>query len=111
MPSAPPWRARELGSPRRHDARPSRLYDKQLLSPTEYWRLAAAYQFLRNLEHRLQFLDDRQTHSLPEDAVELDLIARRMPGSELGPDRDATVLLRRLNEHLENVQDIYERVI
>ena len=43
----------------------SRLLDKDLLSVTEYSRLVNAYQFLRHLEHRLQFEDDRQTHTLP----------------------------------------------
>ena len=42
-----------------------RLRDKGLLSDTEYARLAAAYQFLRYLEHRLQLDEDRQTHTLP----------------------------------------------
>ncbi|MEJ7607226.1 MAG: hypothetical protein WKF37_13405 [Bryobacteraceae bacterium] len=41
----------------------TRLQDKGLLSSTEYSRLTAAYHFLRHLEHRLQFLDDRQTHT------------------------------------------------
>src|SRR5262249_29835359 len=39
----------------------SRLRDKELLSGPEYARLASAYQFLRHVEHRLQFQDDRQT--------------------------------------------------
>ena len=43
----------------------SRLSDKDLLSAAEYGRLIAAYRFLRNLEHRLQFAEDRQTHTLP----------------------------------------------
>ncbi len=29
--------------------------------------LTAAYEFLRRLEHRLQMIDDRQTHELPDD--------------------------------------------
>ncbi|GGC51685.1 glutamate-ammonia-ligase adenylyltransferase [Siccirubricoccus deserti] len=37
--------------------------------------LADAYVFLRNLEHRLQMVADRQTHRLPEDAAGLDRIA------------------------------------
>ena len=42
-----------------------RLRDKGLLSDAEYARLAAAYQFLRHVEHRLQMDEDRQTHTLP----------------------------------------------
>ncbi len=89
----------------------SRLHDKNLLSPTEYWRLASAYQFLRHLEHRLQFLDDRQTHALPSDPAELDLLARRMPVSHIGADPSRERLLQQLNAHLEQVVEIYERVI
>src|SRR6185436_20504909 len=42
-----------------------RLRDKHLLSGVEYSRLASAYEFLRNLEHRLQFQEDQQIHTLP----------------------------------------------
>ena len=37
--------------------------------------LAESYLFLRDVEHRLQMVDDRQTHSLPEDAAELSAFA------------------------------------
>ena len=47
--------------------------------------LADAYVFLRNLEHRLQMVADRQTHRMPEDAAGVARIA-----SFLGfPDADA----------------------
>lgn len=87
-----------------------RLQDKNLLSATEYGRLASAYEFLRHLEHRLQMVDDRQTHTLPADGPELDLLARRMPRGLLAePAREH--LLSQLNAHLEQVTTIYERII
>ena len=88
-----------------------RLRDKGLLSEAEYSRLAGAYQFLRHLEHRLQFLDDRQTHMLPSDPAELETLARRMPTAMVGTAASAEHLLRELNRHLEDVQETYERVI
>ena len=88
-----------------------RLRDKDLLSNAEYSRLASAYQFLRHLEHRLQFADDRQTHTLPSRAQELDLVARRMPLGQLGRMPSAAKLLHQLNTHLEEVQETYDRVI
>jgi [glutamine synthetase] adenylyltransferase / [glutamine synthetase]-adenylyl-L-tyrosine phosphorylase len=88
-----------------------RLSDKDLLSESEYSRLAGAYQFLRHVEHRLQFLEDRQTHMLPSDPAELDVLARRMPAAMLGGAPGSERLLRELNRHLENVQETYERVI
>jgi glutamate-ammonia-ligase adenylyltransferase len=90
----------------------SRLHDKELLSPNEYSRLASAYLFLRHVEHRLQFDEDRQTHALPQGGDEggekqLDLIARKMPPGT----PNAQALQRELQSHLTSVQDLYERVI
>jgi len=84
----------------------ARLQDKGFLTDTEYGRLASAYQFLRHLEHRLQFDEDRQTHRLPEDPAELALIARRMPGG-----LSAESLLRELHRHFAQVLEMYDRVV
>jgi glutamate-ammonia-ligase adenylyltransferase len=88
-----------------------RLRDKGLLSGPEYSRLAAAYQFLRHLEHRLQMQDDRQTHTLPSDPEELDLLARRMPPEHPGAALTGEGLVERLEQHRAAVREIYERVI
>jgi glutamate-ammonia-ligase adenylyltransferase len=88
----------------------SRLHDKELLSSSEYAKLASAYQFLRHLEHRLQFDEDRQTHTLPRDQDELDLLARKMPPGL--PDLpSAGELEREIDRHFSSVQDLYDRVI
>jgi len=84
----------------------ARLQDKGFLTGAEYGRLAQAYQFLRHLEHRLQFDEDRQTHRLPGNPAELELIARRMPGGT-----SAEAMLRELRQHLAGVVDMYERVV
>ncbi len=83
----------------------SRLYDSDLLSSTEYSRLARAYEYFRRVEHLLQLEDDRQTHSLPSSPQDRERIAQRM-GVE-----DAAQLLAELNQHMENVQTIYERIV
>jgi glutamate-ammonia-ligase adenylyltransferase len=88
----------------------SRLRDKELLSTGEYARLASAYQFLRRLEHRLQFDDDRQTHTLPRDKDALDVLARKMP-PVAGALQDASALEAELDRYLADVRDMYERVI
>jgi glutamate-ammonia-ligase adenylyltransferase len=41
------------------------LAEKNLLTAEEVQQLQTAYAFLRNLEHRLQYLDDAQTQTLP----------------------------------------------
>ncbi|MCC7155408.1 MAG: glutamine-synthetase adenylyltransferase [Bryobacterales bacterium] len=89
----------------------ARLRDKDLLSDSEYSRLASAYQFLRHLEHRLQYDEDRQTHLLPEDPEGLSLVARRMPSGLMGESATPENLRRLLNAHFEHVQEVYERVI
>ncbi len=89
----------------------SRLRDKDLLSDTEYSRLASAYQFLRALEHRLQIYDDRQIHTLPPETEIVAVLAREMPAGQIGAAPSADLLLQELNKHLEEVQEIYQRVI
>ena len=46
-----------------------------LMKPATAQRLAEAYTFLRRVEHRIQFLDDQQTHLLPTNDPDLDWIA------------------------------------
>nr|MBL0714437.1 bifunctional [glutamate--ammonia ligase]-adenylyl-L-tyrosine phosphorylase/[glutamate--ammonia-ligase] adenylyltransferase [Desulfobacterales bacterium] len=48
------------------------------ISPDIRDRLAAAYVFLRRVEHRLQAFADRQTHFLPSEPLERERLARAM---------------------------------
>ena len=48
------------------------------LSADSVQRLDASYVFLRNLEHRLQYLNDEQTQELPTDAGQQGIIATAM---------------------------------
>jgi glutamate-ammonia-ligase adenylyltransferase len=91
----------------------SRLLERDVISRTEHSRLSEAYEFLRHVEHRLQFEEDRQTHTLPSTPEELDRLAVRMPVfTHLGEQEcPGTELLRQLNLHLENVQVIYGRIV
>jgi glutamate-ammonia-ligase adenylyltransferase len=54
------------------------LADKGLLPAAAAAELAAAYDFLRRLEHRLQYLDDAQTHELPAGGEDRALVAAAM---------------------------------
>ena len=54
------------------------LRDKGLLPEFVVQELAAAYEFLRLVENRLQAWQDRQTHLLPDDAVARLRLARAM---------------------------------
>ena len=54
------------------------LAERRLLTADAVNELTASYVFLRNLEHRLQYLDDQQTHALPRSSEDRELIARGM---------------------------------
>ena len=75
----------------------ARLHDRDLLSSTEYSRLVEAYEYLRRLEHLLQLEDDRQTHTLPTNSMDLERLARRMntaPATPLGSTSLTAELLK-----------------
>jgi len=54
------------------------LAAKELLAPDVVEQLLDAYTFLRDLEHRLQYLEDAQTHTLPVNPDDLLLVANMM---------------------------------
>jgi len=76
--------------------------DRGLLPAGQAAQLADAYRFLRQLEHRLQYRDDAQTHHLPT-APEEQLAVAQMMGCT---DWDA--LLARLAPHQDAVAQQFE---
>lgn len=64
--------------------------------------LAEAYVLFRTIEHRLQMVDDRQTHTLPADPAALDNVAR------LHGLADGAALIELLRPHVERVGRIYD---
>ncbi|MFO1310554.1 MAG: bifunctional [glutamate--ammonia ligase]-adenylyl-L-tyrosine phosphorylase/[glutamate--ammonia-ligase] adenylyltransferase [Burkholderiales bacterium] len=54
------------------------LEERELMPASSVDSLRDAYVFLRNVEHRLQYRDDAQTHDLPEDASEHAALAAAM---------------------------------
>jgi len=69
------------------------LVEKNLLTKDEVDQLQVAYTFLRNLEHRLQYLDDAQTHTLPANPDDRLTIAKMMGFT------DVESLLEELDAH------------
>jgi [glutamine synthetase] adenylyltransferase / [glutamine synthetase]-adenylyl-L-tyrosine phosphorylase len=60
------------------------LDESGLMPSSSITSLREAYVFLRNVEHRLQYRDDAQTHDLPDDAGERAALAEAM---DLAPTR------------------------
>ena len=70
-------------------------------------RLAAAYTLLRRVEHRIQYLDDQQTHVLPEHDGDLAWIAASLGAEASGP----CALLDRLGEAREYVAGEFDLLL
>jgi [glutamine synthetase] adenylyltransferase / [glutamine synthetase]-adenylyl-L-tyrosine phosphorylase len=56
----------------------ARLAECGYLPADEGADLAAAYRFLRNVEHKIQIVHQRQTHVVPKDGREQETLARRL---------------------------------
>ena len=67
--------------------------------------LARAYTFLRRVEHRIQYLDDQQTHILPTRDDDLDWIARTLGYAGCAP------FLAALGAHRELVAREFDRLL
>lgn len=67
--------------------------------------LAQAYDFLRRVEHRIQYLDDQQTHILPTQDGDLDWIAHTMGFAVTGR------FLTQLDMHRELVAQEFDRLL
>ncbi|WP_291929581.1 bifunctional [glutamate--ammonia ligase]-adenylyl-L-tyrosine phosphorylase/[glutamate--ammonia-ligase] adenylyltransferase [Limnohabitans sp.] len=67
--------------------------------------LSAAYVFLRQVEHRIQYLDDQQTHVLPTRDDDLGWIAQTMGYA------DASAFLSDLNGHREVVAQEFDTLL
>ncbi|PJB31472.1 MAG: bifunctional [glutamate--ammonia ligase]-adenylyl-L-tyrosine phosphorylase/[glutamate--ammonia-ligase] adenylyltransferase, partial [Deltaproteobacteria bacterium CG_4_9_14_3_um_filter_65_9] len=75
-----------------------------IVTEEERDRLAAAYDFLRRLEHRIQAHRERQTHVLPQREEDLSRLARAMGLA------DPPALVSALDGHAAAVHGIYDRL-
>ncbi len=82
-----------------------RLSEGTLMIPATAERLADCYTFLRRVEHRVQYLDDQQTHLLPTADADLDWIARSLGLA------GACALLSRLGEVREFVATEFDALL
>lgn len=71
-----------------------RLHECGVLEDGAYTALRKSYEFLRRVEHLLQVLQDRQTHTLPVEPAARKALARRL----LGDRGDERALLARIEE-------------
>jgi glutamate-ammonia-ligase adenylyltransferase len=87
-----------------------KLHDKEHISGKDFHNLTNAYEFLRNLEHRLQLRQGRQVHRLPQSRAELQGLARSLtPEGAAAPTPEEFV--SHVQRRMAAVQEIYQRVI
>ena len=82
----------------------AQLARRNLLPEAAAQELTDAYGFLRNLEHRLQYLDDQQTHVMPAGDADRALIAEAMGLTDPG------ALAAALERHRGNVTRHFEAI-
>jgi len=82
-----------------------RLADFGFLQADEFRHLANAYAFLRTVEHALQLMHHKQTHSLPDHSRELAYLARRLDFP------DARHFLSHYERHCDAVRRIFEKYV
>ena len=70
--------------------------------------LTAAYLFLRDVEHKLQMVDDLQTHSLPESSEELERCAVRMG---YGTEARTAARKRFPSDHVHHTRMVHDQFI
>lgn len=76
-----------------------------LLDKKSVTTLLDAYRFLRNTEHRLQYWDDQQTQTLPENQQQQQILAESMGFN------DYASFLDKLNSHRKIVREIFDNVL
>ncbi|HEY8216815.1 MAG TPA: bifunctional [glutamine synthetase] adenylyltransferase/[glutamine synthetase]-adenylyl-L-tyrosine phosphorylase [Acidimicrobiia bacterium] len=72
--------------------------------------LAAAYRFLRTVEHRLQLWDEQQTHTVPADGPALVRVARVLGYRDTARAGAVDLFLRERLQHQTTVRTIHERL-
>lgn len=80
------------------------LADKGILDAAIVERLLISYTFLRNLEHRLQYLDDAQTHTFPVREEDQQRIACMMGCASVAD------LLEQLRPHREFIAEQFDAI-
>jgi len=80
------------------------LPEKGLLNADVVTRLMGAYTFLRNLEHRLQYIDDAQTHTLPPKDEDRLAVAQMMGLP------DVATMLAEMDAHRQYVAEQFDAI-
>jgi [glutamine synthetase] adenylyltransferase / [glutamine synthetase]-adenylyl-L-tyrosine phosphorylase len=88
-----------------------KLRRARLLTVEEYGVLLEGYRLLRNIEHKLQMVEEQQTHTLPTDPIELRRCALRLGYRDSEEGKATERFLRDQALCTERVHEIFVRTI
>ncbi|HIO70052.1 MAG TPA: hypothetical protein EYG58_05845 [Nitrospirales bacterium] len=88
-----------------------KLHHHKLISQRDYGHLLAAYIFFRNVEHKLQMVEDRQTHTLPTNPRDFQRCALMMGYYDSEESHAAEQLRHDDDMHAGHVNEIFRNLV
>ena len=82
----------------------------EFITATERDKLAAAYRFLRQAEHKVQIVQEAHAHSIPQGEEEEQAYARRLGYERRGRQSERELFWRDHRKHTETVRAIFDRL-
>lgn len=80
------------------------------ISAQDKVKLTAAYRFLRQVEHKVQMVQEAHAHSIPEDEDEEQALARRLDYTRTGKQSERELFWKDLRAHANRVRNIFDRL-
>ena len=82
-----------------------------LMEADDKRQIQNTYLFLRKLENRLQIIDERQTHDLPDDDKKRLFLARSLGFTGASEEEQLARFVETLNGHRQTAKQYYERIL
>ncbi len=86
------------------------LAEKGYIEDKDAGALTEAYIFLRNLEHRIQIVEGRQSHTIPEDGREVQRLAKMMGFQDNSGRKASEALMERYRQVTGQVHETFENL-
>jgi glutamate-ammonia-ligase adenylyltransferase len=80
------------------------------LPAQEKERLSRAYRFLRNVEHKVQMVQEAHTHSVPEGSEQERALARRLGYTQKNGQSEQRLFWQDFRRHTRNVRQAFDRL-
>jgi len=87
-----------------------RIAEQKLMSREDRNHLTEAYRFLRGVENRLQMVDERQTHTLPQTREDLEAFAIGLSRADETP-LNAEQFQEQLRHHTGQVRRLWDQLL